>query len=516
MKKTHKLILLFITIIPHLLFSKENDNFWKNEFNKQKTTAAKSNDESIKIGQNIIKKCKNDSIKALSLATLGSSYSNKSDYINAFKYTYQAKDLITPKTHNLNFLIYNNINLSDIYKRIGLDDRAQEELETTKKLVDNIDSENYYSKAILNMALGSLLCNLGQHNKAIPIYYEAEELLKKVKDKKLTENKSISLSVVYSDLSNIYLSSNDLKKAELYIKKAIKTLGKIKSFDTEYINTVTLAEVYTKTNKDLESIQLLLPLVDHPSIEPVFNQFIHDLLSTSYKNIGDLEKYQLNKKKSDSIQSSFTNQKFSGLKEAYKYIKNDLSKREIENNNLKIIFIIVVGIFLGIIFLGIRRYSLKLRQEKEAYRNLVNSLENKEKPKTKTKSPEQSEDVAYSKSELELIEKLNNFELQKGYLKKDITLAVLAVELNTNASYLSDIINKSKNKNINSYINELRINYIIKELYSNPALLNYKISYLAELAGFNSHNSFTLVFKKITSISPSVFLDERRKELAES
>ena len=59
--------------------------------------------------------------------------------------------------------------------------------------------------------------------------------------------------------------------------------------------------------------------------------------------------------------------------------------------------------------------------------------------------------------------------------EKDISLAVLAGQLDSNTKYLSEIINTHYNVNFNTYINKLRINYIIEKLKTDPNFINYKI-----------------------------------------
>ncbi|RZJ27466.1 MAG: AraC family transcriptional regulator, partial [Flavobacterium sp.] len=98
------------------------------------------------------------------------------------------------------------------------------------------------------------------------------------------------------------------------------------------------------------------------------------------------------------------------------------------------------------------------------------------------------------------------FESGKRFLSKEISLAQVASAFETNTKYLSEVINKYKKKNFNSYINELRIRYIIEKLKSDPKYLNYKVSYLAEECGFSSHSIFSSVFKSTTGIAPNVFI----------
>lgn len=104
----------------------------------------------------------------------------------------------------------------------------------------------------------------------------------------------------------------------------------------------------------------------------------------------------------------------------------------------------------------------------------------------------------------------------KKFTKQDMSIALLASQFDTNTKYLSEVINRHKGKNFNGYINELRINYIIEKLKTDPIYFNYKISYLAEECGFSSHSSFTTVFKSVTGISPTKFMNylQHQKESA--
>lgn len=106
-----------------------------------------------------------------------------------------------------------------------------------------------------------------------------------------------------------------------------------------------------------------------------------------------------------------------------------------------------------------------------------------------------------------LLKKLEKFEQSEKYLKNEINLTWLANHLNTNPKYLSEIINRFKEKKFNSYINGLRITYIKDKLKENPAYRNYKISYLAQECGYSSPQVFVIAFKKETGIPPSSYIE---------
>lgn len=66
--------------------------------------------------------------------------------------------------------------------------------------------------------------------------------------------------------------------------------------------------------------------------------------------------------------------------------------------------------------------------------------------------------------------------------------------------------------NVNSYINSLRINYILEKLNSDPKYLQYSISYLAGETGFSTHSKFSQVFKNVVGMNPSEYIKQLTQE----
>lgn len=111
----------------------------------------------------------------------------------------------------------------------------------------------------------------------------------------------------------------------------------------------------------------------------------------------------------------------------------------------------------------------------------------------------------------QLLQKLRDFENSDQFLAKNMSLPLLAAQLETNTKYLSEIIKKCKGKNFNTYINELKINHIAHLISSDLTFRQYKISYLAEFTGFTSHSTFTTVFKSVTGMSPNEYIQQVNK-----
>jgi AraC-like DNA-binding protein len=112
---------------------------------------------------------------------------------------------------------------------------------------------------------------------------------------------------------------------------------------------------------------------------------------------------------------------------------------------------------------------------------------------------------------LKIIDKLNDFEREKGYLKSNMTLNLLSKEFETNSSYLSKIINVYKNKNYNDYINDLRINEVVLGLQQQNNLKKYTLEALAKEFGFNNSEAFSIAFYKKMKLKPRYFINELKK-----
>jgi AraC-like DNA-binding protein len=87
----------------------------------------------------------------------------------------------------------------------------------------------------------------------------------------------------------------------------------------------------------------------------------------------------------------------------------------------------------------------------------------------------------------------------------------MSKEIQTNTSYLSKIINHHYQKSFSSYINELRINYVLIRIREDKLFRRYSIQSMANDIGFKSKESFNSAFKKHTGILPSYFVKQIEK-----
>lgn len=109
------------------------------------------------------------------------------------------------------------------------------------------------------------------------------------------------------------------------------------------------------------------------------------------------------------------------------------------------------------------------------------------------------------KSDLLFNQLINWLETNLRFTQSDLSLELVAKELNTNREYLSKAIN-DQNIRFNDLINKYRIQEAIKILtYTGINKTQYKLSYIANKVGFNSNSAFIDAFKKQTGLNPAEF-----------
>lgn len=196
--------------------------------------------------------------------------------------------------------------------------------------------------------------------------------------------------------------------------------------------------------------------------------------------------------------------------------KESLIKKLNNKNNIYVWLIaVLLSITLFFIFI-IRKNKLKIKEYERQAKALIETSSDLSTPLTldeknadKINNIEKKEDKIILSNDPKfkiLISKIDEFESNNGFLKKNLTLDSLAKEFQTNRDYLSKLINELKSKNFSQYLNELRINYIVEELKSNNKIRKHTIAAIAEDIGYNNSESFTNAFKKNTGTLPSYFI----------
>ena len=99
---------------------------------------------------------------------------------------------------------------------------------------------------------------------------------------------------------------------------------------------------------------------------------------------------------------------------------------------------------------------------------------------------------------------LAHMETQKPFLRDDLSLSLLAVQLSLKPNQLSQVINQKSGSNFFVFVNTYRVEEVKAKL-SDPAFSHLSILGIAYECGFRSKSAFNRIFKEQTGISPLTF-----------
>ena len=457
------------------------------------------------------------------------------------------------KAHILKGILFNN---NSMYKE------ALEEyviaLELNKK---KNEEQLYYIKKLIAI----LKTATEEYKEALPLFLEHYEYEKlrintESKDSKTYIASIFSLANIYAKLKDYH---NSIKYIDLGIYESRKYndfssynyLTMLKGINQYYLKNLTTAdEILSQTlqgfikNKDYANLGIIYYYLgkikyDTDKKNEAINFFIkadsisfvsnsydpnkrdgYEIIIDYYKKNGDYKnqlKYVDRLIHSDSIVA--INRK-NLSKDILKKYDTPLLMQEKESqikklNNKNKIFVWLIAVLLSItlffIFI-IRKNKLKIKEYERQAKALIEKSSDLPTPLTldeknaeKINNIEKKVDKIILSNNTKfkiLISKIDEFESNNGFLKKNLTLDSLAKEFQTNRDYLSKLINELKSKNFSQYLNELRINFIVEELKSNNRIRKHTIAAIAEDIGYNNSESFTNAFKKITGTLPSYFI----------
>ncbi|MCK0191767.1 helix-turn-helix domain-containing protein [Arenibacter sp. F20364] len=189
------------------------------------------------------------------------------------------------------------------------------------------------------------------------------------------------------------------------------------------------------------------------------------------------------------------------------YLKRQKSKAE-EQLKAKGIWIFVLGSMAGLaILIGVYLY-IKAQKTRTKVKEL---LAGSKRPKPPSPKVEEYPTSVPKEIRDDILMKLEAFEKSDHYLSKELDMAQLAQEMDTNTSYLSTVINHYKEMSFPNYLKDLKITTAIDRLSSEPELLKYNYQGLADTFGFKTGESFSRAFYSKTGVYPSKVLKELKQ-----
>ena len=552
------LILLFL-ILGKTLFSQNNicpQNKKVDTLIEQAISASKSGDSKIAIQlleEGISLSRAENCVKGEMICNknLMLQYGKISDYEKSLEAANKAENLAKDLNDFLNLaMIYET--KATLYDNLGLFQESKNQYELAlihvKKIANNdqrhfrlafiyYNLSAYYQDTSLTTSDEYLQKSKGE---IVQIKDNSKEIsLRKKKD--MIASIDMNLGLLYN---NKKFPKRNIKLSETYFMEALKIVDD-KTYNIHGMIKIDLYESLINLYNDKKSYNTAIEFgekmleVEKNYSMPYNRRSAYMQLTKAYMETGQTkvsQKYlELYSKLNDSIVKE-------EKKAVEKPVAEMISKNE-DHFSKKIQQIIIITCILVIIFVGIWLILWNKKRKKfyKKYEDLINQLknqkselleeerveiqqkehqekpvligvvENQARPSEEPVSTEIKTTSITDKTLASLLAKLEKFEKTNTYTKQNINFPFLVNYLGTNSKYLNEILKQYKNKSFSLYINDLRIDYIIKLLYENPKYREYKISYLAEESGFSSRELFTTTFKKKTGISPSYFIEHLKE-----
>ncbi len=551
-------------------YAQEKDSIYKKEMSKLKDSILKYDDTNSRHSLKFIKEMvllsekNNDTIVMLHLIhTVGRSSQFITEYNQSNNYFEKELNLlhhIDINDKKFKALKNSYVQEVEILAQLG---QNYEELGQIKKAfnlffkcveIAKRDNLEFY-KVIMPSLIGGLYYKTGEYRKALKKEYESFEGLKNskiIKEINKVYNRveiSIDISNIYLKLhkkdsalwildagikekldvynayskllfkrqrGTIYLETGEPKKALVFLKEAKKLADEYDSINGSTYYYKDLAKCYFKLKKNDSAIFVLEKGIRTKKLNSKEFYLANDykLLAKIYKEVGDLEKsneyyekYIINQtaleKSKDTIVSSFHDREVSSLN----------NEKVLQNKKLSVIIVITSAI--GLLFLLTLIWFYKQKKKNELkFQELLDktNLTKETKPEiVDTKDiilEEKTTSEVAKETTKQILEGLQKLEEQAYFLKQECNSYNVAKKIKTNTSYLSKVINSNFQKNFNTYINDLRINYAIVQLKENSRFRSFSIQSIAEELGYKSADSFTKYFKLRTGLNPSFYIKQ--------
>lgn len=453
----------------------------------------------------------NNEEKAKINLLIAKTYFVKGDFGASLKSLYLDKNKLNYLTSNEQVEL--NVLEAAILRNLSLYKESVEALNNSEKLLQKISDKN-----ALYQANSYVQIEKAKYYVASERIDEALELLQKIDSgSKAQQNTEVSLMHNLA-LARLFYEKKDFTKSKDFYTKALLLTDRSKAVNL-FAKTIALsglASVYFLEKEHQKAGLLLDESLKNSDL--ISNLYLKEIIIRqqiiNYLALKDTANYKKANKEFNTVNRNADLLEEEATNIAYNLISKEYTStyETDEANFFSILYdciaVVLVAIF-GALFFWWRNHQKErglneiIRYLEITQNNFINRFTEKEivikKLPKRNPIPQETEKA--------ILAKLQRFESSTRYTSKEISLAVLAAQFDTNTKYLSEIINTHFHVNFNTYINKLRINYLVEKLKSDPNYIHYKISYLADDCGFASHSNFATVFKSITGISPVTFIE---------
>lgn len=179
----------------------------------------------------------------------------------------------------------------------------------------------------------------------------------------------------------------------------------------------------------------------------------------------------------------------------------------ISYNSLLSILYVFVPFFSSIVFFYIGTVFIKYK--------LSRATSQYSFVEQRRKSTDQTEDIEDTKQDV-IVDKSLKQNLMRLFIeyevfkKPELRISDISYMLNTNRTYISNILNKELGISFCDYVNKFRIEYA-KKLLNSPTNEHMLLADIAEEAGFSNERSFYRIFRRHVGMTPYSYRKRNEK-----
>ncbi|WP_165602239.1 helix-turn-helix domain-containing protein [Chryseobacterium artocarpi] len=478
-------------------------------------------EDCIRYSQSLLISEKNIEHKTILRKIISWAYAMQGNYVEAVNTSNQKEDENQEGKQSRFVTMFGNFNLADQYQNLGLFEQSRNIIAGILADQDLLNSKNLKERMTLSKLYQLQAINDGvskKYEEALKNFDISDQYLDyDNEENKITRQENTIFRALYLMRANRREESKKLLDEVIHEIENQGDYAFLAAFAYEALSRYYFSkEDYHTAIHYLEKGFAKIENLPYNDLKLIF----YELFTENYLALNNGEKYS----HYNNLYSDLKNKLDSSRKEGIQYIvklleiyhkKNIEYQKQNKSIQVKIIVSITLFLILGtmVCFYYEQTKGKDLRKQFTFFkgqreRDISASIAHEESLIKVNKTSEKDQAKVSKEKETEILEKLKEWELTDNYLNKNMSISILSAETGINTKYLSEVINNNKGKNFNGYINELRINHIAYLLRTDPAYLNYKVSYLAEYTGFSSHGAFTNVFKSITGMSPNHYIQE--------
>ena len=474
-----------------------------------------------KVADSLLIHAKTEEEKIKANMLLARLYENAGDISNCLRSALRA-DTISNTVMSHSWQANTSVFLATTYRRLGLYRLSKDYLEKAQKAnLKQLNSDIYMLNAV------EILHEECFQELELKDYTKARESIRKAhalmlpyieKDQRLLT--PLAVNDLLRGFCEYYLGNTDI--AESYAHAALGRIEKSQNRLTPY-SLILLAKValHKQENSDVHKyLMMCMPYLQTTKYEEL-KILIFGAWVEYYQQIGDINKaleYSQEEKKIIQTKNLIARDLSDQI-----VMELNASQNLYEKSNVLILWF--SGLLISLAAIGIYLVEKRRKAYKLLYENSLNkptieadtlelltreiAMASKPLPKKeKSEIAESTEkNVKISKdTESRLLEDFEKLEDELFFIKKNISLQQLASDLGTNTRYVTHILQKYRGNTFYDYLQLKRVEYIMNEIREHPELADYKMSYLADMSGFASLSKFSVSFKKISGMPPSVFM----------